>query len=93
MAPVLHDLLPGWSSPLGLAYAFVACIAIIIVCERFFLGVPYPKGIPLIREPEGARRFSLRTRLAYYTDCEALFREAYQNVTNVPRYLSVCSYS
>ncbi|KAH6887763.1 cytochrome P450 [Thelonectria olida] len=79
MDPVLHGLLPAWPSPLGLAYAFAGCILIIIVCERFFLGVPYPKGIPLIREPEGARRFSLRTRLAYYTDCEALFREAYQN--------------
>ncbi|KAK0725202.1 hypothetical protein B0H67DRAFT_641651 [Lasiosphaeris hirsuta] len=29
--------------------------------------------------PKGAWRFSAKTRLAYYTDCEALYNEAYYN--------------
>lgn len=40
--------------------------------------IPYPPNIPLVREPPGARRFSLRTRLAYYIDCQALFEEAFE---------------
>lgn len=40
----------------------------------------YPADLPRIREPKGRTTFSLRTRLAYYTDAEALFRDAYLNV-------------
>lgn len=45
------------------------------------VSVPYPKGVPLLREPPGATRFSFRTRIAYYTDCPSLYREAYENVS------------
>jgi hypothetical protein len=40
----------------------------------------YPIEIPRVREREGKRYFSLRTRLAYYTDAKELFREAYEKV-------------
>lgn len=46
------------------------------------VSVPYPKGVPLLREPPGATRFSLKTRIAYYTDCAALYKEAYENVSH-----------
>ncbi|KAI5459113.1 cytochrome P450 [Mariannaea sp. PMI_226] len=79
MAPLPELLSPTITSILGWASIFVGVIVFICFFESYFLAVPYPPGVPLIREPEGARRFSLRTRLAYYIDCEALFREAYQN--------------
>ncbi|MCJ1420845.1 hypothetical protein MMC32_007204 [Xylographa parallela] len=41
-----------------------------------FYSIRYPPNLPRIRE-NGKLRFSLRTRLAYYTDCANLFREAY----------------
>ncbi|KAM0287015.1 hypothetical protein ACHAQH_000700 [Verticillium albo-atrum] len=43
-----------------------------------FFGLQYPVNLPRIREKSGARSFSLKTRLAYYIDCEALYREAYE---------------
>ncbi|CAI6090501.1 unnamed protein product [Clonostachys chloroleuca] len=67
---------------LGL-YALIACgvafCAVVYLVERFIVSVPYPDNIPLIREAPGARRFSLRTRWAYYTDCKALFKDAWDN--------------
>jgi hypothetical protein len=53
--------------------------------ERFFVAVPYPSNIDLVGERPGARRFSLRTRLRYYTDCADLYREAWEEVS--PRLL------
>jgi hypothetical protein len=44
----------------------------------------YPVEIPRLREPEGKRTFSPRTRLAYYTDAKELFREAYEKVNTSP---------
>ena len=79
MAPPNFSLPPA-ASPVGLALALsLLCIVLYIV--SVFISVPYPKGVALIREPPGARRFSWRTRLAYYTDCSALFREAYHEVS------------
>lgn len=46
------------------------------------VSVPYPKSVPLLREPPGATRFSMKTRMAYYTDCASLYREAWENVSN-----------
>ncbi|KAG7151203.1 hypothetical protein HYQ46_013062 [Verticillium longisporum] len=46
-------------------------------------GLQYPSNVPRIREKPGAGHFSLRTRLAYYIDCEALFREAYEKLTTL----------
>ncbi|PGH15124.1 hypothetical protein AJ79_02650 [Helicocarpus griseus UAMH5409] len=59
-----------------------ACLAItiftaVILIHGWFSAVQYP-NIP--RVCDGMKgRFSLRTRLAYFTDCQGLFREAYEN--------------
>jgi hypothetical protein len=45
-----------------------------------FSTLRYPEEIPRVREREGKRSFSLRTRLAYYTDAKELFLEAYEKV-------------
>ncbi|KAJ4312060.1 hypothetical protein N0V84_010133 [Fusarium piperis] len=78
MAPLLLDHLPSLTSPLGIVSVVLVTILVLYLVENL-IHVPYPPGIPLIREPEGARRFSLRTRYAYLTDCQALFREAYHD--------------
>ena len=79
MAP-LSPFLPEFDSPLGIALIAFAAIAVLYFVNAAFLADPFPKDVPLIREPPGKRSFSLRTRWAYMTDCEALFREAYENV-------------
>jgi hypothetical protein len=74
-------------------YAFIAEIAsvrtVVLISFLLFLTVVviahfstlrYPVEIPRVREREGKRYFSLRTRLAYYTDAKELFREAYEKV-------------
>lgn len=71
--------------PLIVALAIVASIALVVLADRYITGVPLPPTIPLFREPEGARRFSLRTRLAYYTDCKALYEEAWDKVSTTTR--------
>lgn len=80
MAPTL-DNLPPLTSPLGLTAIALSCFVLVYLLERY-LSVPYPPGMPLLREPEGAKRFSLKTRLAYYTDCAGLFHEAYNDVSS-----------
>lgn len=80
MAPVFLDRLPPLASPLGFALIAVAGFVLLYLIERYVLDVPYPQGIPIVGQPAGARRLSLRTRLRYYTNCESLFREAYDNV-------------
>ncbi|KAF5021134.1 hypothetical protein F66182_6834 [Fusarium sp. NRRL 66182] len=76
MAPVFLDHLPSLTSPLGIVSVVGAVFVVLYLVEQL-IHVPYPPGIPLIREPEGARRFSLRTRWAYHSDCQTLFHEAY----------------
>ena len=56
-------------------------VAGVVVIDHFFLSPEYPDGVDLIREPPGARRFSVQTRLAYYTDCRALYKEAWTKVS------------
>ena len=79
MAP-LSPFLPEFGSPLGIALIAFAAIAVLHVVNAAFLADPFPKDVQLIREPPGKRSFSLRTRWAYMTDCENLFREAYEDV-------------
>ena len=89
MAPTLEDL-PALTSPLGLVILALGGLVLVYVLERFIVSVPYPPGMPLVREPEGARRFSIRTRLAYYLDCERLFKDAYNNVNLSNPLLHAC---
>jgi hypothetical protein len=38
-------------------------------------------GLPLAGEPDGKKKFSMKTRLRYYYDCAALYTEAYHKVS------------
>lgn len=78
MAPP-NFAVPQPGSPVGLAL-ILSGLCIILYIVGLYISVPLPKGVALIREPSGARRFSWRTRLAYYTDCASIFREAYHEV-------------
>jgi hypothetical protein len=46
-------------------------------------GLRYPASLPRIREKKGTKTFSLRTRLSYYTDAKNLYRDAYEQVSNI----------
>ena len=81
MAPIAAWMaIPGLASPLGIALVTAGVVIGLLTLQHLIFGVPYPEGVALIREPPGARRFSLRTRLAYYTDCRRLYDEAWHNV-------------
>jgi hypothetical protein len=76
------DIIPLEVGSMTLKFA-LACFVLssaLYIINALFLSAAIPKGVPLIREPPGKRSFSWKTRLAYYTDCESLYREAYQNV-------------
>lgn len=73
-------MLPEFRSPLGIGLVSFAALAVLYVAHSLFFSVPYPQGVPLIREPPGKRSFSWKTRLAYFTDCKSVFREAYEIV-------------
>ncbi|KAH6974590.1 cytochrome P450 [Ilyonectria sp. MPI-CAGE-AT-0026] len=75
----LSQLFPYMTSPLGLVLTVSGSIIVLYLIEHYILGVPYPPEVSLVREPAGARRFSIRMRLSYYTDCQNLFRDAYDN--------------
>lgn len=78
-ATLLPSILPTtWTQQvLSIVGLLFALGSLVYVIERFLVSTPYPSGIALIREGPDARRFSLRTRLAYYTDCKNLFQEAW----------------
>ncbi|KAI9166290.1 Cytochrome P450 monooxygenase iccF [Paramyrothecium foliicola] len=61
----------------SVAATVVGASILVYWVEELFFQVQVPSEIPLLRESKGARRFSLKTRLAYYTDCKSLFYEAY----------------
>ncbi|CEI41467.1 hypothetical protein FVEN_g3634 [Fusarium venenatum] len=76
VGPELLARLPALTSPLGIASVAAILLIALFITEKI-LSVPYPPGVPLIREPEGSRRFSLRTRWQYLTNCQPMFYEAY----------------
>ncbi|KAF3799970.1 Cytochrome P450 monooxygenase tenB [Colletotrichum gloeosporioides] len=78
MAPtsLIFPELSSWS---GIGLLAAGSFVIFFLISRTFYRIPYPEGIALIGEPEGATRFSFRTILRYYTDCPGLFREAFDN--------------
>ncbi|KAL3478474.1 cytochrome P450 [Aspergillus californicus] len=55
--------------------------ALLYVIHLLFFRIVIPPNVPFVREPPGKTSFSWRTRLAYLTDCESIFREAYHNVS------------
>lgn len=93
MAPITSHL-PELGSPTGIVLLFLSISAALYFVNRVFFSIPYPPNVPFIREPEGKQGFSFRTRLAYYLDCQSLFREAYHDVCFpvfcIPVYLWLC---
>ncbi|KAL4910489.1 hypothetical protein BDW74DRAFT_20 [Aspergillus multicolor] len=69
MVPVL--------SLLGVVLYIFFPATLLYFINNLFLSAPLPQGVPFIRETPGKQSFSLKTRLAYLTDCESLFKEAY----------------
>jgi hypothetical protein len=53
---------------------------LLYLVNALFLMVASPIGVPFIRKMPGKTSFGWRARLAYLTNCESIFREAYQNV-------------
>ncbi|KAM0248340.1 hypothetical protein ACHAP5_003511 [Fusarium lateritium] len=78
LGPLFLARLPTLTSPLAIISAVAVLFIALFITEKV-INVPYPPDIPLIREPKGARRFSLRTRWAYLTDCKTLFHDAYHD--------------
>jgi hypothetical protein len=79
MAPIMdkiHGLGTFQTIALPLLIVFTVWAAIL-----YFTRIRYPANLPRIREKEGATRFTLKTRLAYYTDCQNLYSEAYEKVS------------
>ncbi|MCJ1437464.1 hypothetical protein MMC27_006851 [Xylographa pallens] len=68
------------SSALQNAFVDVLLLLVALYFSNRFYSIRYPPNLPRIRE-NGKTRFSLRTRLAYYTDCANLYREAYDTVS------------
>lgn len=82
MAPVLVTL-PAVGTPLIIAVAALLSYAVLVIVNRA-ISTPHPKGVPLLREPPGATRFSLRTRIAYWNDSLPFLKEAYQVRNHCP---------
>ena len=79
MTPIMDRLLH-----LGAFPTIALCVLIVIVvwaATLYSTRIRYPANLPLVREKEGATRFSLETRLAYFTDCQNMLTEAYENVS------------
>lgn len=57
-------------------------IAIAIYATQRLSSLKYPAELPRVREAAGKTHFSLKTRLAYFIDCQALFQEAYEKESN-----------
>ncbi|PNH37223.1 hypothetical protein VD0004_g9565 [Verticillium dahliae] len=75
-SPLVRPLQP-WHVIAAVIFISIAILVSATLLSIVF-GLQYPSNVPRIREKPGAGHFSLRTRLAYYTDCEALFRGAYE---------------
>ena len=62
--------------------AVFGVLAIAVTLYKFVFAVSeYDNlGLPLAGEPDGAKRFSLKSRLRYYYDCAALYTDAYYRV-------------
>lgn len=78
----LFKLILGLSALQLTALGSIVFTTIAILVRQKFT-IKYPDNLPRIRE-NGRTRFSLRTRLAWYTDCKSLFQDAYETVCPLP---------
>lgn len=64
--------------PLRVAFLFfIAWVSAAVYKSRN----KYPANLRRVREKKGARSFSLKTRLAYYTDAQGLFRDVWNGAS------------
>lgn len=77
---ILATFLPSLGAYGNLVIVPAIIVAVIVVYQTLF-AIHYPANLPLAGEPAGKRWFSWRTRLRYYTDCGALYRETYEQYT------------
>lgn len=80
LGPALSTISSYLSQPRVL-FSLIIGFIVFVVAGEYALSPADPPGVALIREKPGARNFSLKTRLAYYTDCKNLYQEAYDNVS------------
>lgn len=68
----------------NVAMAVTGCVILAVIYTMYTVmstvGEYDDLGLPLAGEPDGKKRFSLKTRLRYYYDCAALYTEAYYKV-------------
>ncbi|KAI9371732.1 cytochrome P450 [Aspergillus egyptiacus] len=74
-----EPMIPEFGGLLKIGLYYLLPATLLYIVNSLFFRVAKPDGVPYIREPPGKKSFSWKTRLAYLTDCESLFREAYQN--------------
>lgn len=88
MANSLNYLLSLDAWQLTALLSVISLLAIFIIRQKNT--VHYPDNLPRIRE-NGRTSFSLKTRFAYYIDCQNLFKEVYNTVRLhfIPRFLSL----
>lgn len=81
MAALLQDL-PISGNNAATAAAVLSIIAIVYMVYKAVsaVGEYDGLGLPLAGEPDGKKKFSLKTRLRYYYDCASLYTEAYHKV-------------
>lgn len=56
-------------------------VLLLLFVAHYLSGTRLPPDLPRVQE-QRRNRFGLRTRLAYYTDCESLYKEAYETVSS-----------
>jgi hypothetical protein len=83
MAPVA-DLLASLG-PYERPILFILAFSVAAVIYQTFFAIRYPRNLPRIGSPPGARGFTWRTYWKYYTDCQGLFRDAFENVRKLLR--------
>ncbi|KAJ0272939.1 hypothetical protein COL940_010168 [Colletotrichum noveboracense] len=78
MVSFIASALPSTSEIL-LSSAGIAILAVAVTLYKFVFATSVYDGLglPLAGEPEGAKSFSLKSRLRYYYDCAALYTDAY----------------
>ena len=80
--PIMAILSESFLS-IGTTQNFVA-VAILLVTARltqlYFTTLRYPSNLPRVYEDPKATSFRWKTRLTYFTDCQNMFREAYEKV-------------
>lgn len=78
MATILSQILAlGVVQTVALATCLLVLVGLAVL---YYSTIRYPANLPRLREHEGATRFSLKTRIAYYTECKNMYREAYDKV-------------